>query len=473
MSSRPIAIVLAGGEGAGFRSEAPQAVCPLLGESPLSLAVASARAAGLAKILVVFEPASAAARTTLSAAARRAGAEAAVLSRSHGSAGRVLSALAACKGGADADLLILPTLYPLLRPETLSELLRFHRKRRADLTILSAVTGAPAGFARVDRGEAGGVRIVPEGRASGLQLSLAEVASGIGLVKASALAEALRPRRGRGAAADRDWQAAAEALSRLGRRVEAFATPRPDELVPLARLADAARVRAALRDRVNMGLAERGVTIIDPATAWIDIGVRIGAGAVIAPFCLIEGDTAIGEATRIGPGCHIRDAAIGRDVGIAASTVIEEAVLEDRVSIGPFARLRPGTTLRRGAHVGNFVEMKKTDFGPGAKAGHLSYVGDSHVGEDVNIGAGTITCNYDGVRKNRTVIGAGAFIGSGSELVAPVTVGRGAYVAAGSVIVDDVPDDSLAIARGRQAIKDGWAKARREKIEREKSGTGA
>ncbi len=472
MSKRPVAIVLAGGEGAGFRSEAPQAVCPLLGETPLSLAVASARAAGAGRILVVLDRTVAAGSPALVEAVRRAGAEAVVPSKPEGSAGSVAAALAVLAGDGDADLFILSMAYPLLRPQALTELHTFHRKRRAVLTILSAVAADPRGCARVQRGETGGVRIVPESEAAGALLALAEVATGIGLARASALAAGLRSARRKGAGRGLDWQAAAEALSRRGDRVEAFATPSPEDLVPLESLAAAARVRAALRDRVNLRLAEGGVTVIDPATAWIDAGVRIGPGAVIAPFCLVEGATTIGSGTRIGPGCHIRDAAIGQDVEVAASTVIDQAVLEDRVTIGPFARLRPGTILRRGSHVGNFVEMKKTDFGPGAKAGHLSYVGDSEVGEDVNIGAGTITCNYDGVRKNRTIIGAGAFIGSGSELVAPVRIGRGAYVAAGSVIVQDVPDDALAVARGRQAIKEGWARARREKIEREKCGSG-
>ncbi|MDD8025305.1 MAG: DapH/DapD/GlmU-related protein [Acidobacteriota bacterium] len=462
MSTRLIAIIPA----------APHALHPLLGKTPLSFAAEAAREAGAVRVLAVLNGRNAAERAALAEAARRLGLESVVPDKPQGTAAAAASARAGLAGEEASDPPILPAVFPLLRPETLVELRTFHRKRRAGLTLLSAVVPDPRGFARVVRGEDGALRIIPENGADGAVLSLAEIATAAGLVRAGLVFDALRSGRKSAAAAGRDWQEAAAILCRRGERVEAFITPRPEEIVPLAVPADAARIRAALRDRVNLRLAQEGVTIIDPATAWIDIGVRIGRGAAVAPFCVIEGATTIGARTRIGPFCHLRDASIGDDVAVSASTVIEGAVLEDRVSIGPFARLRPGTTLRAGSHVGNFVEMKKTDFGPGAKAGHLSYLGDSRVGADVNIGAGTITCNYDGVRKNSTVIEAGAFIGSGSELVAPVRIGRGAYVAAGSVIVSDVPDEALAIARGRQAVKEGWARNRRERNEREKNRAG-
>jgi bifunctional UDP-N-acetylglucosamine pyrophosphorylase/glucosamine-1-phosphate N-acetyltransferase len=471
MSKRLIAIIPAWGEGAGFGTIASRLLHPLLGATPLSLAAATARGAGASRILVVL-PAGGAETTRVLDECRGLRAEVVVQAKTAGTAGALSAARALLAGDPEASLLVLPALYPLLRAETLRELLTFHRKRRAALTLLSAIVPDPRGFGRVLRGEAGAVRIVPEADADGAVLAFTEVGTGIGLAKAGPLLDVLRRSGRKAAVGARDWQAAAETLYQGGGRVEAFATPRPEEIVPLAARADGARVRAALRDRTNLRLAAAGVTILDPATAWIDLGVRIGCDAVIDPFCVIEGATTIGARTRVGPGCRIRNAIIGEDVDVSASTVIDDAVLESRVSIGPFARLRAGTTLRAGSHVGNFVEMKKADFGRGAKAGHLSYLGDSDIGEDVNIGAGTITCNYDGVHKNRTIIEAGAFIGSGSELVAPVRVGRGAYVAAGSVIVEDVPAEALAIARGRQSVKAGWARERRERIAREKSKTG-
>ena len=209
---------------------------------------------------------------------------------------------------------------------------------------------------------------------------------------------------------------------------------------------------------------------MSPATTWIDWNVRVGAETVIYPGAVIEGPTIIGRNSRIHPHARIVRSVLGDNVHVLGSSEIEDATVADDVRIGPFARIRMQTSLRAGSRVGNFVEMKKTDFGPGSKAMHLSYLGDSEVGAAANIGAGTITCNYDGVRKNRTVIGAKAFIGSGSELIAPVRIGRGAYVAAGSVITKDVADDALAVARGRQVEKPGWAAVRRAKLQAGKNG---
>jgi bifunctional UDP-N-acetylglucosamine pyrophosphorylase/glucosamine-1-phosphate N-acetyltransferase len=246
--------------------------------------------------------------------------------------------------------------------------------------------------------------------------------------------------------------------------VGTFQAPDPEDFLRLKTNYDLGLAADLLRLRKIRTLAESGVEILSPATTWIDFGVAIGPGTVVYPGAVIEGSTLIGRNCRIYPNAHVVDAILGDDVHVLSSTVIEEAVVENDVRIGPFARIRMNTILRPGSRVGNFVEMKKTDFGPQAKAMHLSYLGDSEVGESVNIGAGTITCNFDGVNKNRTVIGAGAFIGSGSELIAPVRIGRGAYVAAGSVITKDVADDALAVARGHQVEKPGWAAARRAKI---------
>jgi bifunctional UDP-N-acetylglucosamine pyrophosphorylase/glucosamine-1-phosphate N-acetyltransferase len=206
-----------------------------------------------------------------------------------------------------------------------------------------------------------------------------------------------------------------------------------------------------------------GVTLIDPATTYVDPDVEIGADTVIHPGVIIEGTSRIGAACEIQGHVRITDSQIGDRVTINNFCVLVGARVADGVSVGPFAHLRPETVVEQGARVGNFVELKKTTLGRGAKANHLAYLGDATVGERANIGAGTITCNYDGVSKHRTVIGDEAFIGSDSQLVAPVTVGKGAYVGAGSSITRDVPDDALAVARANQVIKPGWAAARRAK----------
>jgi bifunctional UDP-N-acetylglucosamine pyrophosphorylase/glucosamine-1-phosphate N-acetyltransferase len=212
-------------------------------------------------------------------------------------------------------------------------------------------------------------------------------------------------------------------------------------------------------------LRAAGVTLLDPATTFVDDTVTIGPGTVIHPGVTLEGRTAIGAGCRIRSWVRLTDATLGDHVVINDSCVIVESRVDDGASLGPFAHIRPASHIKAGAHVGNFVELKKTVFGEGAKAGHLAYLGDATIGADVNIGAGTITCNYDGVRKNPTIIEDGAFIGSDSQLIAPVRVGAGAYVAAGSSITTDVPAGSLGIARSHQRNVEGWVD--RKKKERQ------
>ncbi len=223
------------------------------------------------------------------------------------------------------------------------------------------------------------------------------------------------------------------------------------------------RAVALLREQKNNELLARGVILLDPGSVWIDLKVRIGRGSVISPAVVIEGDSRLGKNVRVYPFSHIINTVIGHGATILSATMIEGSRLAEGARVGPFAHLRPGTFIKKGSYVGNFVEMKKTVFGRGSKAGHLSYLGDSKVGDGVNIGAGTITCNYDGKQKHQTIIEAGAFIGSGTELVAPVKIGRGAYVAAGSTITKNVSAGALALARARQVEIPEWAKRRRGK----------
>jgi bifunctional UDP-N-acetylglucosamine pyrophosphorylase/glucosamine-1-phosphate N-acetyltransferase len=338
---------------------------------------------------------------------------------------------------------------------------------------MSAAVSDPRGCARIRRGPDGSIRVIADAEAGPSDLTIPEVDASVYAARIVDILSVPASPRYRRAAGHLDVAAAFVPVFQAGGRVEAFMTPAPADIFRVGACADLARAGALLRDRINAALMESGVNLADPATAWIDEQSRIAPDVDIAPFVVIEGATTIGRRTKIGPGCHIIRCTIGEDAVVSAHSVMEDAVVESRVTVGPFARLRARTVLRSGSHVGNFVEMKATDFGPGAKAGHLSYLGDSEVGAEANIGAGTITCNFDGFRKNKTRIGPGAFIGSGSELVAPVSVGRGAYVAAGSVITKDVSPGALALARGRQCEKPGWAKARRARIEREKkSGSG-
>jgi bifunctional UDP-N-acetylglucosamine pyrophosphorylase/glucosamine-1-phosphate N-acetyltransferase len=212
-------------------------------------------------------------------------------------------------------------------------------------------------------------------------------------------------------------------------------------------------------------LQAEGVTIIDPSTTFIDDGVTIGRGTIIHPGVTLEGGTRLGAGCRIRSWVRITDSAIGDNVLVNDSCLIVESQVDDEARVGPFSHLRPGSHMKAGSHVGNFVELKKTVLGEGSKASHLAYLGDAAIGAGVNIGAGTITCNYDGEKKHPTVVEDGAFIGSDSQLIAPVRIGAGAYVAAGSSITDDVPPGALGIARGRQRNVGGWARRRRQKTE--------
>ena len=348
-----------------------------------------------------------------------------------GDLSRLGAARRALRARAEDDVLVLTADLPLLESASLRGLLREHGRARNVLTVLTS-------------GED------PE-RVLALAVSRRELLAGWNRIAASA-AEA-------GAGANLDSLVGAFVFRK--KRVGAVTPGRPEEALRVSDPYDLALAAAVFKERKIRGLCRAGVFVLDPATTWIDLDVEIGAGTVVYPGCVIEGRTVIGRGGRIGPAAHLADATVGDRVRVFAATVVESATLEDDVQAGPFSRLRPQTVVRAGARVGNFVEMKKTDFGPRSKALHLSYLGDSTVEEDVNIGAGTITCNYDGVRKNPTHIGAGAFIGSGTELVAPVRVGRRAYVAAGSTITTDVGPGALAIARARQVEKPGWVASKR------------
>lgn len=335
------------------------------------------------------------------------------------------------------DVLVVPSSFPLVRGRTLKALLRAHTARANSLTFLSA------------GGDEGGLTGI-------FALRSADVFP---------LLQGKAPSKGRPG-----FEGIARRLAEAGKRIGFVPATDLDEILPARDAMGVSRAARLLRDRKNESLARRGVVLLDPDTAWIDWAAAVGPRTVIHPFVVVEGASRIGPDARIFPHVHIAGSTLGSRVKVLTSTVMEDTVLEDDVQVGPFSRFRPKTRVCAGAKVGNFVEMKNTLFGPRSKAQHLSYVGDSQVGEDVNVGAGTITCNYDGVSKNPTRIDSGAFIGSGTELVAPITVGRGAYVAAGSTITKDVAAGSLAIARARQVEKPGWVLERVK--ERKKNGGG-
>lgn len=379
----------------------------------------------------------------------------------------VLQAAAALEPAEGKRILILSGDVPLTRLETLQRLLDEHEQSGNALTFLSMRPADPALYGRVLRDDSGTVlRIVEAKDASEEQRRIAEVNAGIYLFNGEHLFANLRNLGNQNAQGEYYLPDLLGVLRDAGHRVGAVVAEDPVEALGVNSRSELAQVEQEIQRRVVLRLMSEGVTFRNPSTVVIDSSVSIGPDTVVYPFVTLEGSTRIGSGCVIEPGSHLSNVTVGDNVHIRTGTVAEEARIDDEATVGPYAHLRPGTRLGRQVKVGNFVETKKATFGARSKASHLSYIGDAEVGEDVNIGAGTITCNYDGVRKHQTVLEDGVFIGSDSQLVAPVRVGKGAYVGAGSTITKDVPPGSLALSRAPQRIVDGWAERKKEANEK-------
>jgi bifunctional UDP-N-acetylglucosamine pyrophosphorylase/glucosamine-1-phosphate N-acetyltransferase len=365
--------------------------------------------------------------------------------------------------------IVLPGDAPLLRAETLAALLDTHRRGEAAATILSAELPDPTGYGRIVRDAEGRVQsIVEETSATPEQRAIHEVNSSIYCFTLEKLWPCLNALRPKNAHHELYLTDAIAMLRQHNERVLAQIAPDSNEIMGCntrSHLADADRV---LRARKATELMDSGVTIYLPETVVIDPEVVAGPDTVIEPGVQLLGKTRIGARCTIGTGSILNETRLDDDVVVMPHSNLHSSRLGARAQVGPFSRLRPGADIRAGAHIGNFVEVKKSVVHEGAKAMHLTYLGDASVGPRSNVGAGTITCNYDGVAKYETKIGSGVFIGSDTALVAPVRIGDGAYIAAGSIITENVPADALALARGRQVNKPGWAKARRRQLAAEK-----
>lgn len=431
-------VILAAGEGTRMKSDLPKVLHHMAGRPMVQYVVDTARALEPNALVLVVGEGAEEVRTTIGQGVTY------VTQEERLGTGHAVQQAEGSVAGRGETVLVLYGDTPLVRSETLRQMVTHHRAEGATVTLLTFQPQDPEGYGRIVReAETGRVLgIVEQGEATPEQRSIGEVNSGI-LCFDDAwlwphLARVAQSPGGEVYLTDLVAMAREE-----GRAVAALRVAEPLEVIGVDHRGKLAQAEAEMRRRINQALMLRGVTLVDPQTAYIEAGVEIGADTVVWPNTLLQGKTHIGQRCTIGPGSVIRDSTIGDDCRVELS-VVEQAVMEEGSDVGPFGHLRKGARLGPGAHMGNFGELKNAHLGPGAKMGHFGYLGDAEVGAEANIGAGTITCNYDGQRKHRTVIGQGAFVGSDTMLVAPVEIGDGARTGAGAVVTRDVPPGSLA-----------------------------
>jgi bifunctional UDP-N-acetylglucosamine pyrophosphorylase / glucosamine-1-phosphate N-acetyltransferase len=455
-------LILAAGEGKRMRSRQPKVLHRLCGRPLIGYSLRIARTLSDQIVLVVPPDAD----EVIQAAGP--GVRAVVQRERLGTGHAVLQAR---QDSGDGAILVLPGDMPLLTAETIERLVSHHATTGAAATILTANVEAPHGYGRVLRQRGRVTRIVEERDATDDQRRVSEINTAVYCFDARRLwpaLEAVQPDNDQGEYYLTD---VIGVLSRAGARVEAVAVPDPAEAQGVNDRRQLAAVAAVQRRRILEALMEAGVTLLDPASTYIEDTVTIGPDSVVYPNVVIEGATEIGAECVIGAGCQISASRLADRVTLKPYCVLSAAVIEEEAQLGPFCHLRPHVHVGARARIGNFVEVKQSRIGRGAKANHLAYIGDATVGEHVNIGAGAITCNYDGDRKSPTVIGDGAFIGTNASLVAPLTVGEGAYIGSGSVITKDVPPGALAVERSTQVVKEGWVARRAARRGGGKSGT--
>ncbi|HEY3096666.1 MAG TPA: bifunctional UDP-N-acetylglucosamine diphosphorylase/glucosamine-1-phosphate N-acetyltransferase GlmU [Acidimicrobiia bacterium] len=460
---RPLsAVVLAAGEGTRMRSATPKVLHPLCGRPMLLHVIDALVALPLERIVVVVGHGAERVTKTLQ---EQLATEMPVefveqhVQRGTGDAASVALTAGVFDLDAEDDLLVVPGDAPLLRAETLVALARAHREADAAATALTAVLDDPAGYGRVVRDENGDVdHVVEQSDATPDELEIQEINTSIYCFRRGLLAPALRRLNPENAQGEYYLTDAISVLKETGHVVVGVVAEDPYEIVGVNDRAQLAEVEAALRRRINRRWMREGVSMTDPERIYVDATVELEPDVQLLPGTILEGRTVIAAGSVIGPDTHLVDTIVGERV-IMRNTVANEAEIGDDATVGPFAHLRPGTRLGPDVHIGNFVETKNADIGAGTKANHLAYLGDVEVGPGANIGAGTITANYDGREKHRTRIGKGARIGSNNVLVAPVEVGDDAYTAAGAVVTRNVPPGALA--RGVPAeIEEGWVDKR-------------
>ncbi|HEX6736676.1 MAG TPA: bifunctional UDP-N-acetylglucosamine diphosphorylase/glucosamine-1-phosphate N-acetyltransferase GlmU [Vicinamibacteria bacterium] len=465
--SRPItqAVVLAAGKGTRMKSARAKVLHEALGAPLLEHVLRAVRSLAVDPVTVVVGHQAEAVEATFA----NRGVEFVRQDPPRGTGHALQCARERLAAHPDRTALVVNGDLPLLRAETLASLLKVHHESRAAATLLTVILDDPGAYGRVLRGTDGQVRAIVEARdASAEERQVHEINAGIYAFDVPSLLEVLGGLQPQNAQGEYYLTDVIGLLRSAGRSVHAVTAADAREALGVNTAAELAEVGALLRARRTAELMAAGVVIEDPPSTFVGIDATVEADAVLRPFTILEGRTRVARGARLGPFVRLADAEVGAGAEILDHCLLRQCVVEAGAVIGPFAHLRPETRVGENAKVGNFVELKKARLGARAKAPHLSYLGDAEIGPGVNVGAGTITCNYDGAGKHPTRIEAGAFVGSNTTLVAPVTVGEGAYIGAGSVITEDVPAGALGLGRARQVVKDGWA---REKAPR-KPGSG-
>ncbi len=462
MKASLAAVVLCAGKGTRMKSERAKVLHPLLGKPLAWYPITRAFDAGASRVVAVVGHQADQVKKALEKPFESQPLAFALQTSQRGTGDAVASAKAALADWT-GPVLILYGDVPLLTAETLTRLVEAYRSSGSPLALVSVRFEDPTGYGRLVRDPKGKLtRIVEHKDASPEERRITEVNAGVYVADARFLFQALgtlTPQNAQGELYLTDIVALAAQKGDVA-VVEAPAEETAG-VNDRAELADRARL---LQQRINRRHQLAGVTLVQPETVLIDEGVEIGPDTTIGPFVTVTGDCEIGANVTIGHGSVLEHSTIGDGCQVKPYSIFEEAIVGPSCVIGPFARLRPGSVLDEGVHLGNFVETKKTRLKKGSKANHLAYLGDAEIGQGCNIGAGTITCNYDGVNKHPTVLGDGVFIGSDTQLVAPVTVGDGAYVAAGTTVTDDVPANALALSRVPQVVKPGWSEKRRKAL---------
>jgi bifunctional UDP-N-acetylglucosamine pyrophosphorylase/glucosamine-1-phosphate N-acetyltransferase len=457
-------VILAAGEGKRMKSTLPKVLHPLLGRTLLEHVLAAAAPLEAAETLVVVGQGADRVREHLAEVAP--GARTVLQERQLGTGHAVATAVAA---GPDVrgTVVVLNGDVPLLRAETLAALLATHEEAKAAATVLSAEVDDPYGLGRILRGQDGqGLEhIVEERDATPRQRAIREINAGVYVFDADLLRTALSRLSADNDQGEQYLTDVFKVLVADGHQVAVHTVEDAVQTLGCNDRAQLAGLRALLRDRINEAWMLAGVSLIDPATTWIDVTVTLGRDAVVEPNTQLRGMTEIGEGASVGPDTTLTDVRVGAGASVVR-THGSDAEIGEHAGVGPYAYLRPGTRIGAAAKIGTFVEVKNSQVGDGSKVPHLSYVGDATIGEHTNIGAATVFVNYDGVAKHRTVIGRHARTGADNMFVAPVEIGDGAYTAAGSVITKDVPSGALGVARGQQRNIEGW-------VERKRPGTAA